>query len=296
VRPDFREIYEHARRRGLILTLFTNGTLITEDLADFLAERPPFNVEVTMYGAGEETYRRVTGVAGAYERCMRGIELLLERKLPLALKTMVSRLNVHDVPAMERFARERGLRYYFDPLINPRLDGGRDVTELRIAPSEVVRLDMLDQTRADEIRQYCRENLKPARENARLYACNAGTNTFHVSPEGRLSACMMSREPSHDLLRSSFAEVWNTLYEQIQSLRLSPDSPCSRCSLLSLCGFCPGWALLERGSEQEPIPYLCEVARARAEAFGQGTQREEYDHAAAKPGAGLAQAVREAAC
>src|SRR5436190_1139417 len=36
-RPDFFEIYGHAKTKGFLVTLFTNGTLITETIADRLA-------------------------------------------------------------------------------------------------------------------------------------------------------------------------------------------------------------------------------------------------------------------
>ena len=41
VRPDWKEIYLYAKRKGLIITLFTNGTLLTPEDADFLAEWRP---------------------------------------------------------------------------------------------------------------------------------------------------------------------------------------------------------------------------------------------------------------
>ena len=62
LRRDFLDIYTSARRKGLILTLFTNGTLITRPIADTLAEWRPLKIEITLYGATPETYERVTGV------------------------------------------------------------------------------------------------------------------------------------------------------------------------------------------------------------------------------------------
>ena len=41
-RKDFLDIYTHAKHQGFLITLFTNGTLITPDIADYLVELPPF--------------------------------------------------------------------------------------------------------------------------------------------------------------------------------------------------------------------------------------------------------------
>jgi len=58
-RNDFLDIYTYAKKKGLLLTLFTNGVLITDSIADYLAEWPPFSIEITIYGSTRETYERV---------------------------------------------------------------------------------------------------------------------------------------------------------------------------------------------------------------------------------------------
>jgi MoaA/NifB/PqqE/SkfB family radical SAM enzyme len=42
MRKDFLEIYAYAKQKGFLITLFTNGTLFTEAIADYLAQHPPF--------------------------------------------------------------------------------------------------------------------------------------------------------------------------------------------------------------------------------------------------------------
>jgi len=115
-RKDFVDIYQAAKSRGFLVTLFTNGTLITPQIADMLAEWRPFAIEITLYGATRETYEALTQVPGSYDRCMRGIRLLLERKLPLKLKTVPTTVNRHEVYEMKRMAEEDfGVEFKFDP-------------------------------------------------------------------------------------------------------------------------------------------------------------------------------------
>src|ERR1044072_107466 len=105
-RRDFLDIYTYAKSKGLIITLFTNATMITEKIADYLVQYRPFSIEVTLYGRTKETYEQLTGIPGSYEKCLRGIELLRERKLPLKLKTVALTINKHEVYDMKRFALE----------------------------------------------------------------------------------------------------------------------------------------------------------------------------------------------
>ena len=85
-RKDFLDIYTYAKQKGMLITLFTNGTLITPEIADYLVQYRPFVIEITLYGNTQETYERVTRISGSFDRCMQGIELLRQRELPLKLK------------------------------------------------------------------------------------------------------------------------------------------------------------------------------------------------------------------
>src|SRR3989441_1470149 len=142
-RKDFLEIYTYAKKKGFLITLFTNGTLITEKIADYLLEWPPFAIEITLYGRTKETYEALTQIPGSYERCLRGIKLLRERGLPLKLKTVATSINKHEITAMRRFAEEElGVEFKMDGQINPRIDCSQSPLAVRLTPEEIVALDM----------------------------------------------------------------------------------------------------------------------------------------------------------
>ncbi len=110
-RADFLDIYTYAKQKGFLITLFTNGTLdhagaspITSSSGARSRSRSPCTART------RETYERLTGVPGSFERCMRGIDLLQERGLPLKLKTVAVSINKHEIGEMKRFAEKRGLR------------------------------------------------------------------------------------------------------------------------------------------------------------------------------------------
>jgi MoaA/NifB/PqqE/SkfB family radical SAM enzyme len=71
-RKDFLDIYTYAKQKGLIISLFTNGTLITPRVADYLVQWRPFAIEITLYGRTRETYERVTGISGSYGKMYAG--------------------------------------------------------------------------------------------------------------------------------------------------------------------------------------------------------------------------------
>jgi len=268
IRPDFLDIHTYAKKKGLLVTVFTNGTLITPEVADYLARWRPFLVEITLYGCTMETYERVTGVKGSYKHCLRGIELLLERKVPLKLKSMVLTLNRHEIEEMKEFADRLGVSFRYDPVLNVRLDGNQTPANFRIPPEEVVALDLADEKRMNEWREFCDRFWGPPSQPEYLYHCGAGLNTFHIDPYGKLSACMMSRVPSYKLRQGTFHDGWQSFLRHVRAQKRTRESPCERCDLISLCGQCPGWAHLEHGDQEAPVEYLCRIAHLRAGVFG----------------------------
>ena len=124
LRPDFPELYLYARSKGLLVTIFTNGTLVTDRIADLFVEARPDKIEISLYGMTKETYDRVTRVPGSFEKCIAGIQRLVERGLPLTLKTMALAWNHHEIEAMEAYAKSLGLVFRFDSSLNPRVDCG----------------------------------------------------------------------------------------------------------------------------------------------------------------------------
>ena len=268
IRGDFLDIYSHAKKRGLLITLFTNGTFITPGIADYLSEWKPLSIEITLYGRTQETYEKVTGIKGSYDRCMRGIRLLIEKNLPVKLKTMVLSMNKHEVWEMKAYVRSLGVGFHFDPLINLGINGNTKPGAVRIQPDEVVSLDLADVERMKDWEEFCEKFLISPPQPDYLYQCGAGIRSFHIDAYGQLSSCMMARLPAYNLRLGSFSDGWHTFMQDVIAQQWSHDIPCKTCSLLSLCGRCPGWAQLEHGDQEKTVSYLCKIAHLRAEAFG----------------------------
>ncbi len=268
LRPDFKQIYLYAKRKGMLVSLFTNGTLITDQIADFLAEWRPYAIEVTLYGRSQAVYERVTGVAGSHARCLAGIERLVERKLPLTLKTMLMTLNQHELWDMQAYAKSLGAGFRYDALLTGGLDGSRQPLSLRLPPEEVVQYDIQDAERMEDWQIFCQKYTGRRVEAQYLYVCGAGVSTYHIDPYGQLSLCMLARSPSYDLRQGSFRQGWYDFLPEVRFQPVTVESECDHCKLYALCGLCPGWSQLEQTPVRQPVDYLCQVARLRAEAIG----------------------------
>lgn len=265
--PDFWDIYTYAKQQGTFITLFTNATLITPAFADLLARWRPFQVEVSIYGSTPATYEAVTGIPGSYEKSRRGIQLLLERNIPVALKTAVMTLNRHEIRGMRDWAQELGINFRFDPVLNPRLDGSRSPCALRLSPEQVVALDQSDEKRSQGWREAFETSIDYASDPNQIFSCGAGIHSCHIDPYGRLCICLMLRQPSFDLTRGRFVDGWHKFLPQIRDHRRQVQTACADCKLTPLCAQCPGWGQVENGDQESIVEYLCQITRLRARAF-----------------------------
>jgi radical SAM protein with 4Fe4S-binding SPASM domain len=271
-RKDFLDIYTYAKQKGLLITLFTNGTLITSRIADTLAEWPPFSIEITLYGRSKETYEEITGVSGSFERCLRGIHLLLERGLPLKIKTLVVTLNQHEIWEMKKFVEEElNLEFRFDAMINPRIDCGKTPLRVRLKPEEIVGLDLLDAKRMAEWHKFAGKftgPLSPPERANELYQCGGGLNSFAIDPYGKMGLCLMTQEDKWNLREDSFQKGWESFVPEVRRRKIKKQSKCTACEIKALCGMCPANGFLENRDCEEPVDFLCRVAHLRAKAIG----------------------------
>jgi radical SAM protein with 4Fe4S-binding SPASM domain len=266
-RRDFLEIYAYAKRKGFLITLFTNGTLITEQIANFLVELPPFVIEITLYGATRETYEVLTRVPGSYDKCLRGIDLLLERKLPLKLKTVAVSINKHEIPAMKQMAADRGVDFKFDAMINPRIDCSSSPLAVRLTPSEIVSFDLEDTQRASEWKRLAKDFGAPAYvpgEVRQVYDCGGGLSGFAIDPYGDISICVLSHKDRYNVRDGSFREGWSDYLRGVRARKITRPSKCTGCGLKSMCGMCAAQGELENGDAESPVDFLCQVAHLRA--------------------------------
>ncbi len=142
-REDFLDIYSYAKDKGFLLTVFTNSYSMTEKIADYFKKNMPFVVEITINGASKEVYERVTAVKDSYAKAMTGLEMMLERNIPLKVKTMATKQNLEGLPKIKEFLETKGLKFRPSSLLHARLNSDKAPCNLRLSPEDILGLDRL---------------------------------------------------------------------------------------------------------------------------------------------------------
>lgn len=268
LRNDFPQIYSHAKKNGLLVTVFTNGTLITDSILDLFRDLPPYTIEISLYGATAVTYEKITGITGSYEKCINGIRKLIEHKINVRLKTILMAVNSHEFFDIENMAKRYGIKFRFDAAIFPRINGDKSPLTLRVPPRDAVEKEFSNLERAGAWKEYFDKVQGQAMANT-LYTCGAGLTVFHIDPYGNLKPCLMINNLSYNLSEGSFLEGWHDIISLIRNRKVSGDVfHCNQCDKLFLCGFCPAFFEWENGQEDIRSDYTCDMGNYRFQMIG----------------------------
>lgn len=267
-KKDFLGIYAYAKKKGFIVTIFTNATLVTDEVADYFEKLTPFAVEVTLNAADKQTYEEVSGVKGSFNQAMAGINRLMERSIPFKIKTMATQQNYEQLGSVKSLVEKFGSRFRPSSMIFARLDGDTAPCRLRLEPEQVLEINGRFGTNSmDEEEPQKKELLRDSSSELipnNLFRCAAGSDTFHIDPYGNMFLCSTVREPNLNLLTGEIADGLKIITE-IKAQKFKTASKCKTCKAWHFCHQCPGRAKIEMGDAEKPIPYFCKLAHLMAE-------------------------------
>ena len=262
-RPDFFRILTYAKRKGFYVILLTNATLITPGKAEALKDLGLNQVAVSLYGMTPQTYEKVTQVPGSFSRCLKGIRLLKKRDLNISIKMMIMTLNIREFELIKTFVDNLGIRLEWDYLVHPRIDGSKEPLKYRISPEEAVNLESRFKNYLSVEERDQRDKKKLSHKEKEFFYCDAGKNSFAITPFGEMNLCLEYPLPGYDLRRGSLKEGWEELVKYARSAKPDSTFQCRDCEFEEYCQWCPAAGWLEKRDRSACSPYYRELARIR---------------------------------
>ena len=269
LRSDFAEIYEYAKKCGFEVSVNTNGSLITDEHIELFKKYPPARVNVSLYGAKEETYFAFTGTEGNCEKVKNNIIKLKNNGVQTKVNMSVTNFNKNDMEKVHAFTKENDLHLqcacYMFPAARLNRDNCRP--SAKEAAENAVRYDLLRYTeeemknRIEAINSLDLSKFGEAyrTEDCDPMLCRGGTASCWITHEGNLTPCGMMPTPSVSLKTTDFEEAWKYINEESKKIRLPGE--CKNCPLRSLCEMCAASCYAETGSYSQKGEYMCEKAR-----------------------------------
>lgn len=272
--PHFKELYMELHRMGFVLSINTNGTLIDEHTVEWLKTAAPSRINITLYGAGRESYERVCGNAEGFDRVMKAIHLLEAAGITVVINCSMIPENEQDLEKIMEFAREHNFRLVTNSYIFPPARREREATDSRFTPEQSAKMYLRTTKFFSEDAQWMdflkgELNKVSSKEKESMDAnwgahqeepmkCRAGRCAFWVSWDGAMTACGMVPFPKVLYpFERPFIECWQEL---TQAVRTTPVlKGCAGCPKEELCRPCVARIQAETGDVNARAPYLCEM-------------------------------------
>ena len=246
-RKDFFKIARYARKRHFVLKILTGGTLITESVADRIAELYPLTIEISLYGATPKVHDSITRVPGSFEKTLKGIELLKQRKVAVVLKTMLMKPNYSELEKVFHLGEKLDVHdHVFDVHISPMEDGSFEPLKYQLDEESLYQYlkgEIPEKTEFPEERSF--------EEVLKTEICFPATIGCAVSSSGDIYPCPALYMPMGNIREKSFREIWysdSPVLSEVLSTKSFLDLPeCKSCSLVTQCRRCHGLAHLFTG-------------------------------------------------
>ena len=284
-RKDLSELIEGIVRNRMRFNILSNGTLVTDEFADFLASTGRCDgVQVSIDGSVPTTHDACRG-EGNFLKAMEGIKSLQNRDVPVSVRVTIHKHNVGDLENVARLLLEEvGLPSFstnaasYMGLCRKNTDQVQLTAEERsLAMGTLIKLEKKYNGRVSatagplaegkdwlEMEKALREGQKFIDGRGYLNGCNGPMNTLAVRADGVMVPCgQMSHIELGRINRDNLQEVWQE-HPELKRLRERHEIPlkdfefCKECEYINHCtGNCPALAYTILGKENHPSPDAC---------------------------------------
>ena len=274
LRKDFCEIYSSFYRLGFLVTLYTNATMVTEEIMQTLQKYPPHRIGITLYGASNQTYQNLCGCKDGFDRALQGAKSLATLPSVLEFRTTLVQDNYQDIENITQLVeKEFGLPVTHSNTVFQSVRGGcMPVADCRLTPEQTVDMtinrtisrvrELLPPERREQVELRLADpqpNCTAEEPKYTLLGCNGGMDNVTITWDGKLLGCQLLGNFSTDALKLGVAKAWE---EWPYTVRLPKvDSECSTCPHLSLCQVCPGVRMAECGNLHDRPDYICKITK-----------------------------------
>ncbi len=282
LRDDFVDIYLYAKKLRFKTQIFTNGILISRNLAKAFHETPPGDIiQISLYGYDSKSYETITRVPGSFRAAMAGIDLLSEYGIPFSINPVTLPLTKDNLQAFEVWKASNSTLNVVQPLVTTLhhrcrgadLEHSRRIQRFRISAATQLELEartgrekyILEQKRF--CASYC------AVRGDRLFRCGAGIKRGCVDAYGKFQMCLLLRHPDtvYDLTNGTMTDALRNFFPKIRERKANHPlflERCSRCFLNDLCEQCPAVSWMEFRILDGWLEYFCEYTHALGRMIG----------------------------
>jgi radical SAM protein with 4Fe4S-binding SPASM domain len=232
--PEFSSIYTYLKQKGVLVSIFTNATLLNQSHFALFAEYPPYKIEVSIYGMTEEHFKFATKAAGGlYKIVLDNILTLCSMGIQVVCKTPLNALTEKDLPKIKLWCKSHNVPFYSSPEL---LDtySGESVAKFRA--SEML-LEEYEMRKYQELAK----NTQNTYGYRKAFECPAGKFIAFISYDMDIypcSAAFGTNKFAVSIRQKGIVDAINTLRGIIHFYRGKTLSKCTGCNYFDVCSYC----------------------------------------------------------
>jgi len=262
-RPDILRIIKMARDMHFKLILFSNISLLDENIIEELSKLYIDEISCTVFSMKSQIHDYITGVDGSLQKTLKNAQLIRKYNIPLTIKTIIMNLNFYEWHEVEKYCVDNGFKFNLDFEVFSKLSGDDSPHELEITESQLyMEIEQLDKFRGYNKREHVLDE----------YVCNGIRDSMFISCKGDVSPCTKYRKVIGNVLIQDVDSLWNNAeLKRIQNIKWKDLNTCKKCKNECFCIRCPGTAYLEDKDDLGKSVTACRKADIRYNIY---TQKE----------------------
>ena len=232
--PGFIEIYKYLKTNGIVVTVLSNLSLLSDDIITCFEEYPPYKVDVTIYSSSDVDMPCITGQTSfSAHYILDNICRLRDKGINVTCKTPINKLTANQISTIRDWCKNEEIRYFSSYELFETYDH-KSMSYFAL-PEELWLQDEYDVKKNKYGEDLLKKNIK------KNFDCKGGQYGLFISYDGVLRPCMQFYDipdGNFDLKQMELSDALNKLKMFINESQGENVLYCAGCEFSTLCQEC----------------------------------------------------------
>ena len=276
LRKDIFEIICYGKKKGLVMVMSPNGTLLTDENVKKIMSSGIKRISISLDGPDAGSHDNLRQVPGAFKQACEGIERARRAGLEFKINTTVTKRNIKLLPNIMRLAKDLSARAHHIFLLVPT-GRAKEMAEEELSASEYEEtLRLLAREKKDsslEIKITCAPHFNRVLLQERAAAapslsgrgCMGGVSFCFISHVGDAQPCGYLELKCGNIRKQPFKDIWlgSEVFNNIRDWG-KYNGKCGVCEFKTVCGGCRARAYAKYGDYLGEEPYCAYEPKLKA--------------------------------
>jgi radical SAM protein with 4Fe4S-binding SPASM domain len=232
--PDVFDIIAYIRSKPMSVMLFTNGTMVTEEVVTRVKELGVLSVTVSLDGATAKTHDTFRG-GKSFDAVVEAVNLLKKAEIPVRVNVSLHKGILGEIVLLLDLFKKWGITEYF---LGPITYTGRPTESGNVITPEEYK------TVLEQVKEYEKTVGIPTKKRLpyfpELITCGIGMGNLTVRSNGVIAPCITFPDDISlgNVRTDSLADIWNDspLLNKLRCMSALENDTCKTCAHIRVCG------------------------------------------------------------